>query len=574
LAGQAPAEEIDWRPAQARQAAVGTTQTKPQTLNVSLGRPTALAESGQTPVNSHEANLSGFPLTSKPSRPAQGRMLVVRAKSAAGDSDLILGPLPGSETDAHIGHGGVATKFATEITAAPLLPFPTPLMPDGKPNDGGPPMSGDGGTSPLGVESVLGMPDVPVDFGMACPVGCDCDTCCECGCCCCCCCADGRFYIRPEALFWGIRSPRFPTLVTTSTTPGVQFPGALGDPNTIALFGGPMDTDLGGRVGGRLTAGYWFGDDCLWGIEGSVFSLAERSLRFDASSPPFPVLSRPFINALNGPPPFVNVNSMTGGANIVEITARPGTASGSINVDAPSSLWGAELDGRANLWCGCLFRLGLLAGVRYLDLKEGLHITENEISEVASAATMPALMPGTPILTTDRFDTRNQFVGGQLGLVGEFHKAPWYVEVRAKVALGETRQVLDITGDQFIAGVPQVSPPGMGPGGLLALSSNIGHFSRDHFSVVPELGLTVGYDITSHMRVFVGYNFLFWSDVLRPGDQIDPVLDPRRIPNVLAMNPAFAAATSGIPFQPHPSVPFKQADFWAQGVNCGLEFHY
>jgi hypothetical protein len=353
----------------------------------------------------------------------------------------------------------------------------------------------------------------------------------------------------------------------------VQFPGALGDPNTIPLFGGPMSTDLDGRVGGRLTAGSWFGDDCCWGIEGSAFFLGERSLQFNASSPPFPVLSRPFVNALNGPPPFVNPNS-SNGANIVEITALPGLASGTVHVDAPSRLWGAELDARRNLWCGCNFRLGLLAGVRYLELQEGLHITEDEISQTTSTATTPPLMPGTPIMTTDRFDTRNQFFGGQLGLVGEYHKGPWYVEVRAKVALGETHQVLDINGSQFIAGVPQISPPSMANGGLLALSSNIGHYSRDRFSVVPELGLSVGYDITCHIRLLVGYNFLYWTNVLRPGDQIDPILDPRRIPNVSNMNPAFAAATAGIPFQPHPSVPFKQADFWAQGVNCGVEFHY
>jgi hypothetical protein len=353
-----------------------------------------------------------------------------------------------------------------------------------------------------------------------------------------------------------------------------MFPGALGDPNTVPLFGGPMNTDLGGRGGGRLTAGYWFGDDCQWGIEGSAFFLGERSLQFNAATPPFPVLSRPFINALNGPPPFVNPNSLTGGANLVEISTRPDMALGSIHVDAPSQLWGAELDARRNLWCGCCYRLGLLAGVRYLELQEGLHITENEVSQVTSTVTTPPLMPGTPILTTDRFDTRNQFIGGQLGLVGEYHKGPWFVEVRAKVALGETRQVVDIAGGQFFAGIPQVSPPGPGSGGLLALSSNIGHHTKDHFSVVPEVGLNVGYDITCHMRIFVGYNFLYWTNVVRPGDQIDPVIDPRRIPNVLVMNPAFAAATSGIPLQPRPLVPFKQADFWAQGVNCGLEFHY
>jgi hypothetical protein len=316
-----------------------------------------------------------------------------------------------------------------------------------------------------------------------------------------------------------------------------------------------MSTELGAQVGGRLTAGYWFGCDCLWGLEGSIFFLGERGTHFTASAPPLPVVARPFINALDG-------------SNLVEIPGMPGM----IHIDATSELWGTEIDVRRNLWCGCMFKVGLLAGVRYLKLQEGLHITEEGIAPANSL--FPP--PGSVGVTMDMFDTRNQFFGGQLGLVTEFHKGCWYVELRTKVALGETHQVLDINGGQTINGIPQISPPG-GPGGLLALSSNIGHYSRNRFSVVPEVGLNVGYDITPHVRVFVGYNFLFWSNVLRPGDQIDPIIDPRRIPNF-----STAAALAGMPLPSfaqvppiaRPSVPFKQADFWAQGVNCGLEFHY
>ena len=43
------------------------------------------------------------------------------------------------------------------------------------------------------------------------------------------------------------------------------------------------------------------------------------------------------------------------------------------------------------------------------------------------------------------------------------------------------------------------------PGGLLALNSNIGTYSTRQFSIVPEFGLTLGYDVTSNLRVFAGY---------------------------------------------------------------------
>jgi Putative beta barrel porin-7 (BBP7) len=35
------------------------------------------------------------------------------------------------------------------------------------------------------------------------------------------------------------------------------------------------------------------------------------------------------------------------------------------------------------------------------------------------------------------------------------------------------------------------------PGGLYALPGNIGHYTHDEFSVVPELGINVGYQVTN-----------------------------------------------------------------------------
>jgi hypothetical protein len=104
-------------------------------------------------------------------------------------------------------------------------------------------------------------------------------------------------------------------------------------------------------------------------------------------------------------------------------------------------------------------------------------------------------------------------------------------------------------------------------GGLLALPTNIGHFSRDRFSVVPEIGVNLGYQLTDHLRAYVGYNFLYWTNVVRPGAQIDRVLDVTLIPNF----PVPGAVPTG---QNRPMVPFKENDFWAQGINFGLEFRW
>jgi hypothetical protein len=135
------------------------------------------------------------------------------------------------------------------------------------------------------------------------------------------------------------------------------------------------------------------------------------------------------------------------------------------------------------------------------------------------------------------------------------------------VALGGTRQEVDIAGGQVR------TPPG-GPsqallGGLLAVNSNIGQRSRNEFSVVPEVGLNVGYQVTDHIRAFVGYNFLYWSNVVRPGDQIDRVVDVNRVPAFLP-----AGVTAPPVFPPRPAPLFRDTDFWAQGANVGLEYRW
>ena len=59
---------------------------------------------------------------------------------------------------------------------------------------------------------------------------------------------------------------------------------------------------------------------------------------------------------------------------------------------------------------------------------------------------------------------------------------------------------------------------------MFAQPTNIGHYSRNVFAVVPEVGLSVGFEVTAWLRLSLGYNFLYWSDVVRPGEQIDRVI--------------------------------------------------
>ena len=67
-------------------------------------------------------------------------------------------------------------------------------------------------------------------------------------------------------------------------------------------------------------------------------------------------------------------------------------------------------------------------------------------------------------------------------------------------------------------------------GGQLALPSNMGTHSSQQFSVMPEIGFTLGYDLTPRLKATAGYTLLYWSNVARPGDQIDLNLDQGQFP--------------------------------------------
>src|SRR4029078_10312504 len=104
-------------------------------------------------------------------------------------------------------------------------------------------------------------------------------------------------------------------------------------------------------------------------------------------------------------------------------------------------------------------------------------------------------------------------------------------------------------------------------GGLLALPSNSGQFSRDRVAVLPELGFNVGMRISSHLRATLGYTFLYLSNVVRGGDQIDRTINPTQRPGLLGTPGTLAGPA-------RPLFAFQDNHFLAQGVNAGLEFRY
>lgn len=362
-----------------------------------------------------------------------------------------------------------------------------------------------------------------------------------------------RFWVSAEYLLWQVKNQQIPPLVTTSPAGTPQFAAGvlplattIYPPDNGSLFDGL-------RSGARLTFGMWLTEDQCLGIESSSFFLGERSTNFVYSSPGLPILARPFTNFPSSVDPIPG--------QLSELVAFPGVVSGSVSVRTSSQLYGTELNLRSNLWRGCCWRIDALGGFRYVGLKESLDIQENLVEA-------PGGNPGGPVIVHDSFQTTNNFYGGQFGLDMGFKRGRWSLDLLGKIAVGDMHESVRIDGATAF--------PGLGitaPGGFLAQPSNMGTFDRNRLAFIPEGGIKVGFQATQHCRLFVGYSFLYLSDVVRPGDQIDTRVDLRQVPFVSIPNGGVVPQML-MPPALVPAVPMKRSDFWAQGVNFGLEFKF
>ena len=360
-------------------------------------------------------------------------------------------------------------------------------------------------------------------------------------------------WLEAEFLLWWLKPAPLPGPLVTSGPAASG--GVLGQPDTTVLAGGE-DVGYGPFLGARLTAGFWLNHDRTVAIEGRGFALAERSQteRFRSGPVGELLLARPVINAVTG-------------EEAAALVSSAGAFTGEVGVRSASRLWGAE----ANL-VRCLPTAGhvsfsLLAGVRYAELDEELTVSQSSTVLAGGAASFLGqdVPPGSAFGITDRFGTRNQFFGGQLGGRLEVRHGPLFADVRATVALGVSEQDLEVDGLTTL-GMPGLPPTQTTPGGLLAVGSNGGRRSDSGFAVMPEVGVNVGCQFTPRIRAAVGYTFLYWSDVVRPGDQVSRVVNQGQVP---------ASVDFGAPGGPPAPAPrFEQSSFWAQGFNLSVGFQY
>ncbi len=282
-----------------------------------------------------------------------------------------------------------------------------------------------------------------------------------------------------------------------------------------------------------------------WAIEADYFFLAQQQKNISFGSAGDPQFSRPVI---------------IGGQETVQFVSLPGVVNGTVGVNMQSQMWGLEGNVRQKLCCGPSYWVDMLYGYRHLDLSEGIDISESLVQ------LNPAGNLGINIL--DQFHTRNVFNGPQIGIQGEYHFwNRFFIGQTVKVAVGNMNQQVNINGSIAYTPLPNGTTTTFNSG-ILAAGTNIGTRQSNRFAVIPEMNFKLGYEINDHWRVWAGYDFLFISNVVRPGDQIDRRINPSQIP---LPPPAGAQPLVGVA---QPAVLFRTTTFYAQGVSFGLQYRW
>ncbi|MCS6852972.1 MAG: BBP7 family outer membrane beta-barrel protein [Gemmataceae bacterium] len=358
-----------------------------------------------------------------------------------------------------------------------------------------------------------------------------------------------------EYLVWGVKEAPVPVPLVSAGNVFTLGPsstsGVVGLPGTQVLIGG-RDLDFDPFSGARFTLGTWLGQSQVWGIDGNYFFLADRAARQLAASPGLPPLSIPFFNAL------LNAEDSTG----LAVPSGPNGSgyNGLASLEVRTKLQGAEINGLLDLSSPGRLRWHCIGGFRYLNLEESL--TFKTIS-----TNLPPL-PRDVFRTRDQVETRNNFSGYQIGLRAEYVADIWYVNVCGKIAFGGTDEDVRVEGRLVTNDFTGYGPVQVFPAGYFALPSNIGQHHDAQFAILPEVDVNVGCQVTPSLRAFVGYTFLYLSQAVRPGDQLDRIINP-------SQGPAFTGVPSTVlagPARPMPRV--SASDFWVQGLNFGIELQY
>lgn len=360
-------------------------------------------------------------------------------------------------------------------------------------------------------------------------------------------------WVKAEYLNWKIQdSPKIiPLVVQTPTAPVFgDRPfrvGVLGvEGNEVVLGGNKIDSKW--RSGGRFTVGSSPQDMCQMGWEASYFFLGRSKTTKSVSSDG--ALGQPFLVT-----PFIN--SLTG-EEASTFVSFSGTFSGLVDLSVSNSMQGFELYASKPLNDFNGWSVNGFGGFRYLNFDEKLSLFTSS----------PSIDGSDTYFQNDHFKMDNNFYGASFGVNAFYNYNCFMFNVKAKLGLGAVCQSSKIKGsfttDLFSADGALTTYDG----GVYALPSNSGTKKRTEFSVLPEIELNMGYNVTECLALTLGYNFMYLTNVLRAPNQLSRTINPTQ-------SAGFAGSEDFTPVgAPSPTHRLKSSDFWVQGLNVGLVYSF
>lgn len=329
-----------------------------------------------------------------------------------------------------------------------------------------------------------------------------------------------------EYVLWWRDARSTPPLVTTTTTIVNQdVDGELGQANTRILLGeGQYDDHL--QPGGRVDLGYWLDPCQSWGVGLRLTVLGDDDLNYLAGSVTNPVLTVPFFNldpTVNSQDTFVVAHPLDNTSGSIQVLGHNEVNLGDVYV----RLVGAKTDS---------YRVDIIGGYMFSNIIDDLTLRTSTTSGQAD------------IVVRDRFRAKNQYNGGSIGLLGQFDRGPWSVNLMGKCGLTNVEQTVSVDGLTSVNGTTQSLT------GLFAQTSNIGTISRNQFAAIPELSANWVYKL-GRANLSFGYSAVYWSNTVRAGDQMNPQIDPTQT-------------------NPRPPRQIISDNYFAHGFNFGLAWQY
>jgi len=421
--------------------------------------------------------------------------------------------------------------------------------------------------------------------------------------------AHHRFFVSADYILWRINATSLPAIepnipigvvkVNAQTfNQTLQADGTF-SPFTLtssipSIFAAQVATTPGIPVGGentgahsgfRIAPGCWLTDDESFGLETKFFYLQQAHTAFNVSAINLNtqgIITTPFhdtyTQTIPGAPGSGTTPATPPTVMVVQTIPIAFVRQNTTEMTGLTSneMWGGELNARsASLYFGP-FTLGGVAGFRYLQYHENLDLTGD------FSLFKPANVPGgdpagsnlplsVQLQTRDAIQARDYFYGGQAGfdLTGSF--GGLWIDVLGKLGLGDMHQVADA-----LSSTTQTTFPAGGgastvtttSGGLLTTPGTSGHYTHDSLSVVSELNVKVGYQVTDWLLGYVGYDLMGVTGVARTGD----LSVPSATTNTVSLGGS--STPQNVQSVQQSSLQFNRSNLTVYGLSFGIELRY